>query len=287
MGVRTVGGPGVDGVDWPPELTVFKTADTTHYVVATATSARVCATCSTPFDIADRRSLTIEVRVPDPAPLVPGFRYRQFAAEVHHRSCRAPRLRVVTEAVEETTDDPFPGESDMHYVLLAPPGADGDALPGLVFTTSDPIVVRELDQAEGRSAWISTYLELGFELFSVDAIDWIAAHATITTAVHGTLDGALFSLTGTLDGHEASLLQWTRSTDHAAYRQWRRAVAASGALFVLYGEYVHVDTDSGAVDLAPGGRLGDITAAVVRVDVVPRLDASDPTDPTRGPRRQS
>jgi len=41
--VRAVGDPGVDKVDWPPELRVFKTADTTHYVVATATSARACA----------------------------------------------------------------------------------------------------------------------------------------------------------------------------------------------------------------------------------------------------
>lgn len=261
--MRAVGDPGVDKVDWPPELRVFKTADTTHYVVATATSARACATCARPFEVDDRRSLTVEVRVPDPPPPAPGFRYRQFAAEVHHRSCQPPRLRVVTAAIEATTADPHTGDSDVHYVLIAPSGDDD--LPGVVFTTPDPIVVRELEQAEGRSAWISTYLELGFELFSLDELGWIAAHAPIATAVQGTLDGALFSLTGTVDGREVSLLEWTRNADHPAYRRWRRAVAVSGALFVLYGEYVHVDPESGAVDLAPGGRLGDIAAAVVRV----------------------
>lgn len=281
--MRALGDPGVDNVDWPPELRVFKTADTTHYVAATATSARVCASCSGPFDADDRRSLTVDVRVPDPLPPVPGFRYRQFAAEVHHRSCQPPRLRVVTADIDETTPGPFTARSDMHYVLLAPPEADTadddvDDLPGLVFTTSDPIVVRELEHAEGRSAWISTYLELGFELFGVDEIPWIKAHAPITTAVEGTLDGALFSLTGTVDGRQVPLLQWTRSAVHPAYLRWRRAVDASGALFVLYGEYVHVDTDSGTVDLAPGRRLGDIAAAVVRVDVVPHAGADGTSD---------
>ncbi|KRF29197.1 hypothetical protein [Phycicoccus sp. Soil802] len=273
--MRAVGDPGVDKVDWPPELSIFKTADTTHYVVATATSARSCATCSGPFDSSDRRSLTVEVRVPDPPPPEAGFRYRQFSAEVHHRSCQPPRLQVVTAPVDATTADPYTGESDMHYALLPPSGTDGDDLPGLVFTTSDPIVHRELEQAEGRSAWISTYLELGFELFAIDELGWITAHAPITATVQGALDGALFSLTGTVDGREVSLLEWTRSGDHPAYRRWRRAVTAAGALFVLYGEYVHVDADSGAVDLAPGGRLGDIVAAVVRVDVVPRSGAAD------------
>ena len=268
--MRAVGGRGLDDVDWPPELRVFKTADTTHYVVATATSARACATCARPFGADERRSLTVEVRIPDPPPPVPGFRYRQFTAEVHHRSCQPPRLRVITTTPDQTTTPPFTGESDMHYVLMPPCGTDGDDLPGLAFTTSDPIVLRDLDHAEGRSAWISTYLELGFELVSVDQIGWVAAHAPVTTAVHGTLDGALFTLNGSLDDREVCLLQWTRNPDHPGYRAWRHAVAASGALFVLYGEYVHVDTDSGTVDLAPGGRLGDIAAAVVRVDVAPR-----------------
>jgi len=271
--VRAVGDPGVDNVDWPPELRVFKTADTSHYVAATATSARACATCSSPFDADDRRSLTVEVRVPDPAPPVAGFLYRQFAAEVHHRSCHPPELRVVT-----TATDPFTGESDMHYVLVDEAGADGLELPGLVFTTSDPIVVRDLDLAEGRSAWISTYLELGFELFGVPEISWITANAPITTTVRGTLDGALFSLTGTVDDRPVSLLQWTRNADHPAYRRWCRSVDAAGALFVLYGEYVHVDPDSGTVDLAPGGRLGDIAAAVVRVDVAPHPGPVDVPD---------
>jgi hypothetical protein len=279
--LRAVGDPGVDKVDWPPELRVFKTADTTHYVAATAAAARVCATCLAPFHGDDRRSLTIEVRVPDPAPPVAGFLYRQFAAEVHHRTCRAPGLSVVTrasqEAAEAESGDPVDGELDMHYVLTADVGPDGDGLPSLVFTTSDPIVVRDLELAEGRSAWISTYLELGFELFAVGEISAIAAHAPIATAVVGTLDDVLFSLTGTLDGREVTLLQWTRNRGHAAYRSWRRAVADSGALLVLYGEYIHLDTDAGTVELAPGGRLGDIAAAVVRVEMTPppgRGDAS-------------
>jgi hypothetical protein len=263
-----VGDPGVDNVDWPPELRVFKTADTSHYVVATATSARACATCSAPFDADDRRSLTVEVRIPDPPPPVEGFLYRQFAAEVHHRACQPPELKVVSTSVAGTVDH-FIAESDVHYVLMTDPGADGLDLPGLVFTTSDPIVVRDLDLAEGRSAWISTYLELGFELIGVAEIDWITANAPITTTVRGALVGALFSLSGTIDDRPVSLLQWTRNADHPAYRQWCRAVDAAGALFVLYGEYVHVDTASGTVDLAPGGRLGDIAAAVVRVDVTP------------------
>ena len=267
--MRAWGGRGVDAVDWPPELRVFKTADTSHFVVATATSARVCATCERPFDADDRRSLTVEVRIPDPPPPVPGFQYRQFAAEVHHRACQPPRLHVVTTDGDDTTTPPFTGESDMHYVLMPPAGGDGDDLPGLVFTTSDPIVVRDLEQAEGRSAWISTYLELGFELVGIPEIGWVAAHAPVTTAVQGSLDGALFTLTGTLDERQVCLLQWTRNTDHPAYRAWRHAVRASGALFVLYGEYVHLDTDLATVDLAPGGRLGDIAAAVVRVDVTP------------------
>jgi hypothetical protein len=266
--VRALGGQGIDNVDWPAELRVFKTADTTHYVTATATSARACATCGGVFGARDRRSLTVEVRIPDPPPPLPGFQYRQFAAEVHHRSCQPPRLLVVPTTVDEATTAPFIGESDVHYVLMAPPGSDGDDLPGLVITTSDPIVVRDLDQAEGRSAWICLYLDLGFELVSVDEIAWIAAHAPVTTTVAGSLDGALFTLTGTVDGREVALLQWTRNTDHPAYREWRQAVAAAGALFVLYGEYVHVDTDSGTVDLAPGGRLGDIVAGVVHVDLV-------------------
>ena len=276
--MRAVGDPGVDKVDWPPELRVFKTADTTHYVVATATSARTCATCSGPFDQADRRSLTVEVRVPDPPPPAPGFRYRQFSAEVHHRSCQPPRLQVVTSPVDTNTSDPYTGESDMHYVLIPPSGADSEDLPGLVFTSSDPIVLRELEQAEGRSAWVSTYLELGFELFGIGELDWISAHAPVTTTVQGTLDGPLFTLTGTVGDREVTLLEWTRKADHPAYREWQRAVAASGALFVLYGEYVHVDPASGTVDLSPGGRLGDIAAAVVRVDVVPRGGPGDPTD---------
>jgi hypothetical protein len=171
--------------------------------------------------------------------------------------------------------DPVNTEVDVHYVLTADLGPDGHHLPGLVFAASDPIVVRDLELAEGRSAWISAYLELGFELFSVDQLDWIAAHAPFATAVLGTLDGALFSLTGIVDEHEVSLLEWTRNARHPAYRAWQRAVADSGALFVLYGEYIHVDPASGAVQLAPGGRLGDIAAAVVRVDVVPSWEAGD------------
>lgn len=272
--MRAAGDPGVDNVDWPPELHVFKTADTSHYVVATATSARRCATCSVPFGADDRRSLTVEVRVPDPPPPVAGFRYRRFVAEVHHRSCHPPELRVVSAVVGGGTD-PFSAESDMHYVLVADLGVDGLDLPGLVFTTSDPIVVRDLDLAEGRSAWISTYLELGFELFGVAEIDWITANAPITTTVRGTVDGPLFSLTGTVDERSIPLLQWTRSADHPAYRRWCRAVDAAGALLVLYGEYVHVDTEAGTVDLAPGGRLGDIAAAVVRVEVAPHTGADD------------
>jgi hypothetical protein len=268
--VRALGGRGIDNVDWPAELRVFKTADTTHYVTATATSARACATCGRTFGASDRRSLTVEVRIPDPPPPLPGFQYRQFAAEVHHRSCQPPRLLVVSTIVDQANAAaaPFIGESDMHYLLLAPHGADGDDLPGLVITTSDPIVVRDLDQAEGRSAWICLYLHLGFELVSVDEVAWIAAHAPVTTTVAGSLDGALFTLTSTVDGREVALLQWTRNTDHPAYRAWRQALAAAGALFVLYGEYVQVDAESGTVDLAPGGRLGDIVAGVVRVDMV-------------------
>jgi hypothetical protein len=268
-GVRALGGRGVDDVDWPVELRVFKTADTTHYVRATATSARACATCARAFDTGDRRSLTVEVRVPDPPPPAPGFRYRHFSAQVHHRSCQPPRLQVVPTAVDGASPDPFVAESEMHYLLLPGSGSEGLELPGLVFTTPDPVVVRDLDRAEGRSAWVSTYLELGFELFGVDDRDWITANAPVTTAVEGVLDGALFSLTGLVDDRAVPLLAWTRKPDHPAYLRWRRAVAASGALFVLYGEYVDVDTETGTVDLAPGGRLGDIAAAIVRVDVVP------------------
>ncbi|GAA2168272.1 hypothetical protein GCM10009845_31370 [Pedococcus bigeumensis] len=267
--MHAVGDAGVDKVDWPPELRVFKTADTSHYVLATATSARTCATCSRPLELDDRRSLTVQVTVPDPPPPLPGFRYRHFVAEVHHRSCQAPRLWVVPTTVDETSTLPFTPDSDMHYVLIAPPHPDEADLPGLVLTTPDPVVVRELDHAEGRSAWISTYLELGFELFGVGELGWVTAHAPTTTAVQGTLDGALFALTGTLDGEQVPLLQLTRRVDHPAYRRWRRAVAASGALCVVYAEYVHLDTRSGAVDLAPGGRVGDIAAAVVRVDILP------------------
>lgn len=267
--------PDVDNVDWPPELTVHKTADTTHYVAATAASALVCATCLARFATDDRRSLTIEVRVPDRPPPVTGSVHRQFAAEVHHRSCQPPTLSVVLAAVHGGTADPVSTEVDVHYVLTADLGPVGHHLPGLVFAASDPIVVRDLELAEGRSAWISAYLELGFELFSVDQLDWIAAHAPVTTTVLGTLDGALFSLTGIVDQQEVTLLEWTRNARHPAYRAWQRAVAASGALFVLYGEYIHVDAASGAVELAPGGRLGDIAAAVVRVDVVPPWEAGD------------
>jgi hypothetical protein len=263
-------GRGVDDVDWPVELRVFKTADTTHYVGATAASARSCATCARVFGPGDRRSLTVEVWVPDPPPPVPGYRYRRFAAQVHHRSCQPPRLRVVTTAVDERSTDPFAAESDMHYLLLPPSGSDGFDLPGLVFTTPDPIVVRDLDRAEGRSAWISTYLELGFELFGIADREWIAANAPTATAVEASLDGALFSLTGVVDIRAVPLLEWTRKPDHPAYRQWSTAVAESGALFVLYAEYVHLDTEVGTVDLAPGGRLGDLAAAVVRVDVATR-----------------
>ena len=276
--MRALGGRGVDDVDWPVELRVFKTADTTHYVDATAASARACATCARVFGPGDRRSLTVEVWVPDPPPPVPGYRYRRFAAEVHHRSCQPPRLRVVSTAVDERSTDPFAAESDMHYLLVPPSVSDGFDLPGLVFTTPDPIVVRDLERAEGRSAWISTYLELGFELFGIGELDWISAHAPVTTTVQGTLNGPLFTLTGTVGDREVTLLEWTRKADHPAYREWQRAVAASGALFVLYGEYVHVDPASGTVDLVPGGRLGDIAAAVVRVDVVPRGGPGDPTD---------
>lgn len=271
--MRTADGHGVEGVDWPPELRVFKTADTTHYVAATTASASTCATCGQPLRTGERRSLTVEVRTPDPPPPVAGFLYRQFAAEVHHRSCRGPELTVVTTPTDDSGVDPFSDQSDMHYLLVPDAGAEGIGLPGLVFTTSDPIVVRDLELAEGRSAWMSTYLQLGFELFAVDDLALVAALAPITTSVRGTLDGALFSLTGSLDGREACLLEWTRNADHPAYRQWRRAVSTSGALFVLYGEYIQVDTDSGTVGLAPGGRLGDIAAAVVRVDVVPPATA--------------
>jgi hypothetical protein len=269
VAVRALGSQGVGDVDWPAELRVFKTADTTHYVVATASSALACATCGGPFGVGDRRSLTVEVRIPDPPPPVPGFRYRQFAAEVHHRSCQPPRLQVVTTTVDQDGSDPFHGESDMHYVLVPPSGDDGDSLPALVFTTPDPIVVRDLEQAEGRSAWISTYLELGFDLVSVADVGWFRSHVRVTTAVEGSLDGALFTLTGTVDGRPVTLLEWTHNTHHPAYREWHRAVDRSGALLVVYGEYVQVDTESGTVDLAPGGRLGDIAAAIVWVDVVP------------------
>ena len=267
--MRALGGRGVDNVDWPAELRVFKTADTTHYVGATAASARACATCARTFGAGDRRSLTVEVRVPDPPPPVPGFQYRHFFAEVHHSTCQPPRLSVVTTTVDESSTDPFAAESEMHYLLLPSSGGDGFDLPGLVFTTPDPIVVRDLERAEGRSAWISTYLELGFELFGIADRDWITANAPITTAVEASLDGALFSLTGVVDHRSVPLLEWTRKPDHPAYRQWADGVAAAGALFVLYGEYVHVDAETGTVDLAPGGRLGDIAAAVVRVDVAP------------------
>jgi hypothetical protein len=269
-----VGGPGVEDVDWPPGLRNYKTADTTHYVVATATAARACATCSRPFARGDRRSLTVEVVVPCASAGQSGSLVPQFAAEVHHRSCRPPGLKVVTSPGDVSATDPVTGEPDMHYVLLDGTGArhaapaHADVPPTLVFTTTDPVVLRDLELAEGRSAWVSTYLELGFELFGVDDFGWIRAHAPLTTAVKGSLDGPLYSMTGTVDGREVPLLQWTRNAGHPAYRQWSRAVAATGRLFVLYGEYVHVDTESGTVDLAPGGRLGDIVAALVRVDVV-------------------
>lgn len=269
-----MGDSGVDNVDWPPELRVFKTADTTHYVAATAAAARVCASCLVPFRGPERRSLTIEVRVPDPPPPVAGFLYRQFAADVHHRACQPPSLTVVTSATRDPVD-PVGAELDMHYVLTADVARDGTGLPGLVFTTSDPIVLRDLDLAEGRSAWISVYLELGFELFGIGEMGAVAAAAPVTSTVAGRLDGALFSLTGHLDGRELTLLEWTRNAGHPAYREWREAVAASGALFVLYGEYIHVDTESGAVELAPGGRLGDIAAAVVRVEVTQPVGRGD------------
>lgn len=257
---------GVDEVDWPVELRVFKTADTTHYVAATVTAARVCATCRQPFDRSDRRSLTVVVMVPEPPSPSPAFQYRRFAAEVHHRACQLPELHVVRAAPDERPAGPFDGHSDMHYVLKLLPGPCDDPLPTLVFTTTDPIVVRDLERAEGRSAWVSTYLELGFGLFALDDLALIAATAPAIHTVRGHADGALFSLTGTLDGRTVPLLEWTRPVDHPAYQRWRTATTRSGRLFVVYGEYVHVDTVTGAVDLAPGGRLGDVTAAVVTVE---------------------
>ena len=163
--MQALGGQGVDDVDWPRELHVFKTADTSHYVVATATAAKTCATCLVPFAAGDRRSLTVEVRTPDPAPPGAAFAHRQFSAEVHHRFCHRPGCQVVRSTPTEVSAQVFDRESDMHYVLVTLTGTDGQQVPALVFTTADPIVVRDLERAEGRSAWISTYLELGFELF--------------------------------------------------------------------------------------------------------------------------
>ena len=265
------GGRELERVDWPAELRGFKTADTTHYVRATVTSARVCATCSRPFVGGDHRSLTVEVTVPGPHPPGPGLPCYQFAGEVHHGSCRPPALQVVSATTDPVSHDVVAAESDMHYVLMTDTGDGTAGLPSLVFTTAHPIVLRDVELAEGRSAWVSTYLGLGFDLVGVEDLRWVRANATTRSAVHGTLDGALFSLTGTVDGQELPLLQWTRRADHPAYRSWCRAVIAARALFVLYGEYVGVDTDAGTVDLAPGGRLGDIAAAVVRVDVVPAV----------------
>lgn len=266
--MRAVGGRGTNDIDWPQELRFFKTADTSHYVVATATLARSCATCARQFARDDRRSLTVEVRVPSPPPSVTPFLYRRFAAQVHHTACHPAQLTVVPTAADEPSAGPFLGESDMHFVLTTHPTPGGGAMPALVFTSADPIVIREMEQAEGRSAWISTYLQLGFQLFSTSEVRWIMGNAPTATAVEGSLDGALFTLAGTVDGRQVSLLQWTRRADQPAYRRWREAVRASQALFVLYGEYVVVDTVEGTVDLAPGGRLGDIAAAIVRVGVV-------------------
>lgn len=257
---------GVENVDWPPELRVFKTIDTSHYVAATVASARVCATCRGTFAATDRRSLTVEVRVPTPPAPSPAFRYRQFAAEVHHHTCRLPELQVVRAALVDSSGDPLAGQSDMHYVLQLLPGPGGRPVPALVFTTTDPIVVRALERAEGRSAWVSTYLELGFELFGVADLDWILGHAPLVDSVTGRVDGALFSLTGVLDGRSVPLLELTRPVDHPAYRRWQDSVVHGRRLFVLYGEYVHVDPAAGTVDLSPGGRLGDVTGAFVPVD---------------------
>lgn len=244
--------PITSNVAWDGRLEAFKGRDASHYVAATAATARTCASCGLPLQPADPLSLTVDITegtAPD------GTGYLTFDPWICHRDCQEPGLTV--RATTGPPDELTPLGAQLTLDHRDETGTR--TIPALAFTLFPNMALRE-PGGELISALVSVLLTHGFQLSLSPDYGDIVEHTT------GAKDSCSCTVT------EQGLVSFDIDGERIISRQldptdpgdagWM-AAAREGTILVISGDNLNFTEDG--IDLDPAARLGTLVSGNVNV----------------------